>query len=75
LKKKGKKTLSQIDCCQKEEVYLYGGCVLTRALFRKEREERERKKRAPKSFPELPLLLWFIQIDFFEMMEKRKKLN
>jgi hypothetical protein len=49
--------------------------VLTRALFRKEREERERKKRAPKSFPELPLLLWFIQIDFFEMMEKRKKLN
>jgi hypothetical protein len=24
---KEEKTLSQIDCCQREEVYLYGGCV------------------------------------------------
>ena len=24
---KEEKTLSQIDCCQKEEVYLYGGWV------------------------------------------------
>jgi hypothetical protein len=45
-------------------------CVLTRDLFRK---EREKKRRAPKSFLELPLLLWLIQIEFFEMMEKGKR--
>ena len=26
-KEEEEKTLSQIDCCQREEVYLYGGCV------------------------------------------------
>ena len=39
-KEEEEKTLSQIDCCQREEVYLYGGCVLTRDLFRKERKKK-----------------------------------